>query len=216
VTETPEPSAEPTLSPAREDRKTLAAAARERRDIVSGEVRDEAALIRFVVGPDGAVVPDLGRKLPGRGLWVAADRASLETAAKKGLFSSAAKTKVAAPADLADRVEGLLKARVLAALGLARRSGDLVMGFEKVFAALRAGKVEILIQAADGGEDGRRRRIGVDLAAGAEDREAVGEAGAADQAGAARVRALFDRNVRAVEQIGCNAFQQKQFLDLLK
>ncbi|WP_304191444.1 DUF448 domain-containing protein, partial [Phenylobacterium aquaticum] len=69
---------------------TLAEANRERRDIVTGEVMDEARLIRFVAGPDGVVVPDLARKLPGRGLWVAADRVSLETAAKKGLFARAA------------------------------------------------------------------------------------------------------------------------------
>ena len=82
--------------------KTLAAAARERRDIVSGEVMDEDRLIRFVVGPDQTVVPDLARKLPGRGLWVAADRVSVETAAKKGLFSRAAKTKLTPPVGLAD------------------------------------------------------------------------------------------------------------------
>ena len=66
---------------------THAEASRERRDIVSGEVMDEAKLIRFVAGPDGAVVPDLARKLPGRGLWVAADRSSVETAAKKNHFA---------------------------------------------------------------------------------------------------------------------------------
>src|SRR5689334_6327543 len=88
---------------------THAAASRERRDIVSGEVWDEADLIRFVAGPDGAVVPDLARKLPGRGLWVAADRASVEAAARKGLFARAAKAKVVAPPGLADQVEALLK-----------------------------------------------------------------------------------------------------------
>ena len=89
-------------SPARA--ATHAAASRERRDIVSGEVRDEAELIRFVAGPDGTVVPDLARKLPGRGLWVAADRASVGMAAKKGLFARAAKAKVIAPQGLADQV----------------------------------------------------------------------------------------------------------------
>src|SRR3954451_12317865 len=105
--------------------KTLAQASRERRDIVTGEVMDEARLIRFVAGPDGAVVPDLARKLPGRGLWVAADRASVETAAKKGLFARAAKAKIQAPPGLADLVESLLKRRLLAGLGLMRRAGDL-------------------------------------------------------------------------------------------
>eukprot|EP01035_Chromulina_nebulosa_P039758 gene39758-53756_t len=71
--------------------KTLAEASRERRDIVSGEVMAEARLIRFVADPDGQAVPDLARKLPGRGIWVAADRTSVETAAKRGLFARSAK-----------------------------------------------------------------------------------------------------------------------------
>ena len=126
---------------------TLAEAERERRDIVTGEVMDEARLIRFVAGPDGAVVPDLARKLPGRGLWVAADRASIDAAAKKGLFARAAKAKVNAPAGLADQVEILLKRRLLAGLGLAKRAGDLTSGFEKVASAITSGKAAWLIEA---------------------------------------------------------------------
>lgn len=136
---------------------THAAAARERRDIVTGEVMDEARLIRFVVGPDGAIAPDLARKLPGRGVWVAADRASVDTAAKKGLFSRAAKAKVSAPADLSDGIENLLKRRLLSGLGLARRAGDLTSGFEKVSAAIVGGKAAWLIEASDGAADGRRK-----------------------------------------------------------
>jgi predicted RNA-binding protein YlxR (DUF448 family) len=132
---------------------------RERRDIVSGEVMDEARLIRFVAGPDGAVVPDLARKLPGRGLWVAADRASVETAAKKGLFSRAAKAKLQAPPQLADQVEMLLKRRLLSALGLARRAGDLTSGFEKVSAVINSGRAAWLIEASDGAADGRRKLL---------------------------------------------------------
>ena len=136
---------------------TLAGAARERRDIVSGEVMNEARLVRFVVDPEGAIIADLGRKLPGRGLWVAADRTSVETAAKKGLFSRAAKRKLAAPPDLADQVQTLLMRRLLAALGMAKKSGDLTLGFEKVKSAVVAGKAAFLIEAADGAEDGRRK-----------------------------------------------------------
>ena len=136
---------------------THAAAARERRDIVSGEVRDEAELIRFVAGPDGLVVPDLARKLPGRGLWVAADRASVDAAAKKNLFSRAAKAKLQAPPDLSDQVEMLLKRRLLSALGLARKSGDLTSGFEKVSSAIKGGKAAWMIVASDGAHDGRRK-----------------------------------------------------------
>jgi predicted RNA-binding protein YlxR (DUF448 family) len=142
----------PTLAPT-----TLAQAGRERRDLVSREVRDEAGLIRFVVGPGDTVVPDLARKLPGRGLWVAADRASVETAARKGLFARAAKAKVRAAPDLADQVQALMEKRLLAALGLARRAGDLTSGFEKVSAAITGGKAAWLIEASDGAPDGRRK-----------------------------------------------------------
>ena len=136
---------------------TLAGAARERRDIVSGEVMDEGRLVRFVAGPGGAIVPDLGRKLPGRGLWVAADRVSVETAAKKGLFSRSAKRKLAVAPDLVDQVQFLLLRRLLAGLGLAKKSGDLILGFEKVKSAVIAGKAAFVIEAADGAEDGRRK-----------------------------------------------------------
>ncbi len=139
---------------------TLAQASRERRDIVSGEVMEEARLIRFVAGPDGAAVPDLARKLPGRGLWVAADRLSVEAAAKKGLFARAAKAKVTATQGLADQVESLLRRRLLSSLGLARKSGDLVSGFEKVSAAISSGRAAWLVEASDGAADGRRKLLG--------------------------------------------------------
>jgi predicted RNA-binding protein YlxR (DUF448 family) len=120
---------------------------------------DEARLIRFVAGPEGEVVPDLARKLPGRGLWVAADRGSVATAAKKGLFSRAAKAKLKAAPDLADQVEALLRRRLLSGLGLARRAGDLTSGFEKVSAAITAGRAAWLIEASDGAADGRRKLL---------------------------------------------------------
>jgi hypothetical protein len=118
---------------------------------------EEARLVRFVAGPDGVVVPDLARKLPGRGLWVAATREAVTTAAKKQLFSRAAKTRLSAPADLADQVERLMRQRLLAALGMARKAGELTMGFGKVDTAVRSGKAAWLIEASDGAEDGRRK-----------------------------------------------------------
>lgn len=141
--------------------KTLAQAARERRDIVSGQVMGEAALVRFVAGPGGLVVPDLACKLPGRGIWVAADRTSVETAAKKGHFARAAKAKLSAPADLADQVELLLRKRLLDGLGLAKRAAELISGFEKVVSTLNAGKAAWLIEASDGATDGRRKILNV-------------------------------------------------------
>ena len=132
---------------------------RERRDLVSHQVMDESRLIRFVAGPDGQVVPDLGRKLPGRGLWVEASRASVETAVKKNGFTRAAKTRLNAPADLADLVERLLARRCLDQLGLARREGVLISGFEKSAAAIRSGRAAWVIEAADGSADGRGKLL---------------------------------------------------------
>lgn len=134
---------------------------RERRDLVTREVMEEARLIRFVAGPDGAVVPDLARRLPGRGLWVAADRTSVETAAKKGLFARAAKAPLKAEPGLADTVERLLAKRCLEQLGLARREGVLISGFEKAAAAIRSGRAAWLVEASDGSADGRGKLLGL-------------------------------------------------------
>ena len=120
---------------------------------------DEARLVRFVAGPDGAVTPDLARKLPGRGVWVAASRAAVETAARKGLFARSAKAPLRAPPDLADQVERLIRARLLAALGLARKAGDLTFGYERVLAAIGAGRAAWLIEASDGSLEGRRKLL---------------------------------------------------------
>jgi hypothetical protein len=132
---------------------------RERRDLVTHQVMDESRLIRFVAAPDGSVAPDLARKLPGRGLWVAADRASIQAAVKKNLFSRAAKAPLKPAADLADTVETLLVRRCLDQLGLARREGVLISGFEKSLANIRAGKVAWIVEASDGSADGRGKLL---------------------------------------------------------
>lgn len=132
---------------------------RERRDLVTHQVMDESRLIRFVAGPDGAVAPDLGRKLPGRGMWVEASRASIEAAVKKNLFSRSAKAPLKPTADLAERVEAQLVRRCLDQLGLARREGVLISGFEKSAAAIRSGKAAWLIEATDGSADGRGKLL---------------------------------------------------------
>lgn len=142
-----------------EPARTHAQASRERRDIVSGAVMEEDRLVRFVAGPDGVVTPDLARKLPGRGIWVAADRDSVETAVKKNLFSRSAKAKLTASADLADQVEALLRRRLLDGLGLARRGGDIISGFEKVLASIRGGRAAWLVEASDGAANGRRKLL---------------------------------------------------------
>jgi predicted RNA-binding protein YlxR (DUF448 family) len=131
----------------------------ERRCIATGEVKPASSLIRFVVGPDDSLVPDLRARLPGRGIWVSAERKALETAVKKNLFAKAAGQAVKVPADLAARVEQLLAQRVAEILGLTRRAGLVLNGFGKVEAALKdwRKKVIALIEASDGAEDGRRK-----------------------------------------------------------
>src|SRR5438445_7034317 len=100
--------------------------------IVTGTEAAPEWMIRFVVGPEGEVVPDLARCLPGRGMWVRAERSAVERATAKNLFAKAARASVRAPADLPERVERLLLERVLADLGRARRAGRAVAGFVKV------------------------------------------------------------------------------------
>lgn len=129
----------------------------ERKCIVSGESQPKGGLIRFVLGPDGMIVPDLLGRLPGRGIYVGADRAALAKAATKGLFARAARAPAKVPADLADMVEGLLARRVVELLSLARKAGDAVTGYEKVKDWLVKGTATVLIQASDGSERGKAK-----------------------------------------------------------
>lgn len=137
----------------------------QRRCLVTGAVLAKAELLRFVVGPDGVVVPDVALRLPGRGLWLTARRDILEAAVAKRLFGRAARETVTVPGDLADRVEFLLRQRCADLIGLARRSGKAVAGYEKVRSALRDGEAAVLLAAADGGDSGREkvRSAGSDL-----------------------------------------------------
>jgi predicted RNA-binding protein YlxR (DUF448 family) len=131
---------------------------RERRCIVSGEILPDAQMVRFVVSPDGTVVPDVGAVLPGRGLWIKAERAMLDRAIAKNAFSRAAKKNADSGADLAERTERLLVRRMLGDLGLARRAGQLVLGYDNVARAL-GGKAPpaVLVEASDGSAGGRRK-----------------------------------------------------------
>ncbi len=126
-----------------------------RRCIVSGESRERAELLRFVVGPDGEIVPDLANRLPGRGLWVAADRDSIAQAVERRRFQYAARRALSVAPDLVARVEALLARRALEFLGLARRAGEVVVGFEKTRAWLEAGRCAVLLSARDGAAGGR-------------------------------------------------------------
>ncbi len=126
-----------------------------RRCIVTRQPLEKPAMVRFVVDPEGRVTPDLKERLPGRGLWVTASREAMDQAVARHAFSKAARQSVKVAPDLAAQVAALAKREVAELLGLARKSGQLVAGFEKVEAALRAGKVRVLVAASDGAEDGR-------------------------------------------------------------
>ncbi len=128
----------------------------ERKCIVTGEVQPKAGLIRFVVGPDNLVYPDVLEKLPGRGMWVTADRATLDKAGK-GQFSRSAKKQVTVPEGLIAEVERQLARRVVDLVALARKAGLAICGFEKVKTALDKGQVRVLLQASDGSERGKTK-----------------------------------------------------------
>ena len=133
------------------------AAAPERRCILSGEVLAKEALLRFVVGPDGVLVPDFGNKLPGRGLWLRPSREGLQKAAERNLFSRAARQAVRLPEDLPELVARQLRQRCLDRLALARRAGEAVAGHDKVRGWLKEGAAALLLQATDGAAEPRRR-----------------------------------------------------------
>jgi len=129
----------------------------ERRCIATGQSQSKAGLIRFVIGPEGRVVADLLGKLPGRGLWVAAERAALEAAVEKNCFARAAKSPAEVPKTLVAEVEAGLVRRLVELLSMARKAGLAVTGFEKVKDWLAKGQATVLIQAADGSERGKEK-----------------------------------------------------------
>ncbi len=127
----------------------------ERKCIVTGDAQPKRGLIRFVIGPEGQVVPDLAEKLPGRGIWVTADRAAIDKAAAKGLFSRAARAPVSAPDDLGALTEAGVARRLVELVSMTRKSGRAVAGFEKVKGWLAEGRAKVLLQASDGSERGK-------------------------------------------------------------
>jgi predicted RNA-binding protein YlxR (DUF448 family) len=122
--------------------------------IVTGRTAAPERMIRFVVGPDGDVVPDLARRLPGRGMWLRAERALLEQAIARKAFARAARAAVKAAADLPDRVEMLLLGRVLEDLSRARRAGRAVAGFVRVEQMMGRRRAGLLIVASEADGDG--------------------------------------------------------------
>jgi predicted RNA-binding protein YlxR (DUF448 family) len=129
----------------------------ERKCLATGDVQPKYRMVRFVVGPDGQVFADVMGKLPGRGMWVSADRAALELATKKGAFSRSAKQSVKVPDDLVDEVEKQLARRVVDLISMQRKAGKAVAGYEKVKTWLQTEEALVLIQASDGSGRGKSK-----------------------------------------------------------
>jgi hypothetical protein len=127
---------------------------------VTRESLPKEAMIRFVVGPDRFLVPDLEGRLPGRGMWLSARADVLERALKRGAFSKAARAAVHLPPDLRARIEDGLRRRVRDLVGIARRSGQAVGGWDAVREWLQAGRVGLLVEASDGSPAERARLVG--------------------------------------------------------
>jgi uncharacterized protein len=125
--------------------------------IVTRIAGSEDGLLRFVLSPDGEVVPDLKRNLPGRGCWVSLSRETLAEAVKTRAFNRSFKTEVKVQLDLPDRVSQLLRQQAISCLSLARKAGEAVSGFTKVEDALTKGPVRVLLHAAEGSHDGNRK-----------------------------------------------------------
>jgi predicted RNA-binding protein YlxR (DUF448 family) len=125
--------------------------------IVSRADRDPSDLIRFVLGPNDTVTPDIANKLPGRGAWVTATRAAVEQAATKGGFKRAFRKQVTVAPDLAEIVDQLLEKRTVQALSLAKKAGMAISGFSKVDALIASGGASVLIHACDASDGGASR-----------------------------------------------------------
>ena len=136
---------------------TSVAAATERTCALTREVRPISELLRFVVGPAGEAVPDVKRKLPGRGIWVTATRAAIADATERNVFARGFRKEVHVPRDLAAQTERLLERAALDALAIAGKAGAIVGGFAKVEVALGRDDVLALIHAADAADNGKRK-----------------------------------------------------------
>lgn len=144
----------PSQSPDEEDARSPL-----RQCIVTRERYPKEVMIRFVAAPDGTLTPDIAAKLPGRGAWVIADAPAIEKAAEKHMFARALGAEVSVPKTLCGQIEALLTRRCLALMGQALGAGQMLLGSGAVAAAARAGEVAVLIEAADGASDGRRKML---------------------------------------------------------
>jgi predicted RNA-binding protein YlxR (DUF448 family) len=129
----------------------------ERSCVVTRTVKAPDDLIRFVVGPEGVLTPDLRRKLPGRGVWTSLSAATVAEAVKRKAFERSLKTKVVVPPELAAMIDALMRRDAIQALAMANKAGLVSSGFAKVEAMIASGRLAAVIEASDGAEDGRRK-----------------------------------------------------------
>lgn len=122
--------------------------------VVTRELKPPEALIRFVPGPDAEIVPDVARRLPGRGVWVTAERSAVAEAVRRKAFSRSLKRSVVVPPDLPELVERLLVKRAMDALSLANKAGLVTTGFTRIEASIAAGSVAALLHGQDAAADG--------------------------------------------------------------
>ena len=130
-----------------------------RRCVVDRVHQWPATMIRFVIGPDARVVPDVKAKLPGRGLWLNARREVLETAMARKVFAKVTRQPVIVPVDLADQVDDLLVRHVLDLIGLGMRARVVIFGYEKIVSDMKSGKILFLMEAYDGSSGKELRRL---------------------------------------------------------
>ncbi|PCI62744.1 MAG: hypothetical protein COB37_06500 [Kordiimonadales bacterium] len=129
----------------------------ERRCVLTKAAEPIEKMVRLAHAPDGTLVPDVAGRLPGRGVYVTAEREAIEVAVKKKLFSRGFKTQVTMPEGLADEVERQILRRLVELLSLARKSGAAVGGYEKVKDWLSKEEAQVLIQAVDGSGRGKSK-----------------------------------------------------------
>ena len=139
-----------------------------RRCALTRATRPKDELLRFVLGPDGTIVPDLKEKLPGRGVWLTAAHDSVAEAVKRKVFARSLKAEAKVPEGLADTVDRLLVDAALAALGLTNKAGEVVFGAAKVEDAIGRGRVLALVHAREAADDGCRKLDGKFRGMGAE------------------------------------------------
>jgi hypothetical protein len=147
----PDPSDDEELPPERGPR---------RRCLVTRDSAEKAAMIRFVLAPDGTLIPDLAARLPGRGMWLSARADVVERAVKRGAFAKATRGAAKLPPDLRAQIEDGLRGRIADLLGFARRAGQAVSGWQAAREWLQAGRVGLVVQAADGSPAERARLVG--------------------------------------------------------